>query len=151
MAVMFWSDDAEKTDRTRVAAYLAREASKASQKLPPPGFAHVGRYYGVLGRTAGFVPIRNELELERLVALELESRLNRWVAWKLHVQRRGAPARSRLFARRRWDGITAFGLGPTDATRILMWSERAALKMRQRHAARQGSGGAATGEITKSA
>ncbi len=88
VAVMFWSDDAErKTDRTRVAQYLAREAGKFAQKQPPPGFHHIGRYYGVWGRAVGFKAESTTTAIEASVAAEVEARLNRWVRVKLRSLR----------------------------------------------------------------
>lgn len=129
LAVMFWSEEAEAgTDRTRVAQYLAAEAAKIAQKRPPDGFGHIGRYYGVWGRSVGFVPESTTTPISGPVAAEVEARLTRWVAWKLAVRRHGLPATNRLALRRPGDGVTAFGLGPEQAARILAWSEKAAAR-----------------------
>ena len=143
VAVMFFSDEAEAaTDRTRVAQYLAGEAAKWRQKTPPQGFNRVGRYFGVWGRGVGFVPQTTSASVEPLVAAELEVRLRRWVNWKLAVWRRKAiaagrevaPARPDRFARFVGDGITAFGLGPDQAERLLRWSVTAADRRRAKRA-----------------
>jgi hypothetical protein len=131
VAVMFWSDEAEaKTNRTVVAQYLAREAGKWRQKTPPPDFVKIGRFFGVWGKTVGFQPETTTTALDALVAYEVEARLVRWVSWKLRVLRNGAPPSGALAARRRGDGVTAFGLGPDQAARILRWSETAAARKR---------------------
>lgn len=127
VAVMFFSDEAEATtDRTAVAQYLAREAGKASQKTPPPGFSHVGRYYGVWGKAIGFRPETTTRALDPLVAAEVEARLVRFVNWRLHVLRRGLPPTNGLVLRRPGDGVTAFGIGPEQAERLLAFAEKAA-------------------------
>ena len=133
VAVMFWSDEVARTaDRTRVAAYLAREASKWRQKRPPEGFVGVGQYFGRWGRKVGFNPVAEEIEVDRAVAEELESRLARWVGWKLYVDSHGASRtlipQTRMFLRHWGDGITAFGLGSEQAVRLLRWSEAAAAR-----------------------
>ncbi len=133
IAVMFWSDEVAVTaDRTRVAAYLAREASKWRQKKPPQGFVGVGQYFGRWGRKVGFNPVVEEVTVDRAVARELESRLSRWVGWKLYVESRGRSRtlnpQTRLILRHWGDGITAFGLGPEQARRLLQWSEAAAAR-----------------------
>jgi len=133
VAVMFWSDEvAVAADRTRVAAYLAREASKWRQKCPPEGFVGVGQYFGRWGRKVGFNPVVEEVEVDRAVAEELERRLSRWVGWKLYVDSYGASRTLRpktgMILRHWGDGITAFGLGPEQAARLLCWSETAAAR-----------------------
>lgn len=149
VAVMFFSDEAaEKADRTAVADYLAREAAKWRQKKPPAGFMGVGRYFGYWGRNHGFVPQVQEVAVNPLVAMEMGSRLQRWVNWKLHVLRNGAPPATSMDQRRPWDGITAFGLRPEQSMRILAWSEKAAARKVERDP-RWGSGGEAPGEVTK--
>ncbi|MHB1535665.1 MAG: hypothetical protein ACYC1D_13875 [Acidimicrobiales bacterium] len=149
VAVMFWSDEAEGgTDRTRVAQYLAAEAGKFAQKKPPPGFERIGRYYGVWGRSVGFQPETSTTPLDPDVAAEVEARLARWVRWKLHVLRQGAPPATPFLNRRRGDGVTAFGLGPQQAERILTWSQRAASRRQARSSARV-AGGAAPGDLAQ--
>ena len=138
VAVMFWTDEVAATaDRTQVAAYLAREASKWRQKRPPEGFTGVGHYYGHWGAKFGFDPIREEVPVDRAVAAELERRLARWVGWKLYVDSHGRSVTLRpktsVFLRHWGDGITAFGLGPDQAARLLRWSEAAALRKAMRH------------------
>jgi hypothetical protein len=133
VAVMFWSEEVAATaDRTRVAAYLAKEAGKWRQKNPPEGFVGVGQYFGRWGRKVGFNPVVEELPVEREVAEEIERRLSRWVNWKLYVESHGASRTLRpqtgMFLRHWGDGITAFGLGPEQAARLLRWSEAAAAR-----------------------
>lgn len=135
VAVMFWSDKAEQTaDRTKVAEYLAREAGKWQQKKPPPGFVGVGRFYGYWGRAVGFKPETAVTDLDFLVAMEVEQRLVRWVGLKLAVMSGGAPPSGRFAVRQRGDGVTAFGLGPDQAARLLRYSEAAAARKRVRNA-----------------
>ena len=127
VAVMFWSDEAEQAaDRTKVADYLAREAGKWRQKMPPAGFVGVGRFYGSWGRSVGFEPESTTTWLDPLVAAEVERRLVRWVGWKLAIIRHGAPRAGTFAARRRGNEVAAFGLGPDQAARLLRWSEAAA-------------------------
>lgn len=142
VAVMFWTDEVAATaDRTKVAAYLAREASKWRQKRPSGGFVGVGQYFGRWGRKVGFNPVVEEVEVVRAVAEELERRLARWVGWKLFVDSRGASRtlrpKTQMMLRHWGDGITAFGLGPDQAARLLRWSEAAALRKAARHSDRQ--------------
>lgn len=149
VAVMFWTDEVAATqDRTKVAEYLAKEASKWRQKKPPEGFVGLGRYYGRWGRRVGFNPVSEEVGLDMLVAWQVERRLERWVNWKLHVQRRGAPPKTAFYQRRPGDGVTAFGLGHEGATRVLKWSRDAAAREESRQARLRGSGGVAPGEMT---
>ena len=139
VAVMFWTEEVAATaDRTKVAEYLAREASKWRQKRPPDGFVGVGQYFGRWGRKVGFNPVTEEVEVGRAVAEELERRLARWVGWKLFVESKGASRtlkpKTLMFLRHWGDGITAFGLGPEQAARLLRWSEAAAArKAARRH------------------
>ncbi|HET9731602.1 MAG TPA: hypothetical protein VFP54_02900 [Acidimicrobiales bacterium] len=152
VAVMFWTDDAEAAaDRTRVAEYLAGEASKWRQKRPPKDFSGVGKYFGRWGGHVGFNPIREEVEIDRLVAAEMERRLARWVGWKIYVRSYGRSRtlhpQTRILLRHWGDGITAFGLGPEQAARLLRWSEAAAERKRakaevssQEEAAGRGTG-----------
>jgi len=148
VAVMFWTDDAEaRTDRTAVAQYLAREAGKWRQKQPPTEFTKVGRFYGVWGRSVGFRPQTRVTPLDPAVAVEVEARLARWVTWKLAALRKGAPPTTTFGARRPGDGVTAFGLGPDQAARILAWSQRAAARKQARGSTGRGDGGAASVDL----
>lgn len=147
MAVMFWSDEAEATtDRVTVAQYLAGEAARLAQKQPPTDFERVGRYYGAWGRSVGFRPRTTTTALDPSVAAEVEARLCRWVAWKLAVLRGGGPPRTGLVVRRAGDDVTAIGLGPAAAERVLAWSEAAAVR-RRAHGRERGAGGAAPGAL----
>ncbi|MEY2567378.1 MAG: hypothetical protein QOE35_1907 [Actinomycetota bacterium] len=130
VAVSFWTDEQARTkDRVEVAAYLGAESAKWSQKAPPEGFTGVGQYYGRWGKAHGFNPVAERVALDEAVALEVEARLARWVRLKLLAWRRGAPERAIGFdARREGDGVTAFGLGPEAAARILRYSEAAVLR-----------------------
>jgi hypothetical protein len=94
----------------------------------------------VWGRPVGFVPDAATTALEPAVALEIEARLARWVNWRLHVLRRGTPATNGMAIRRRGDGVTAFGLGPEHAARIVRWSEAAAARQLAQGVGRVGGG-----------
>ena len=84
------------------------------------------------GRKVGFNPVVEEVEVDRDVAEEIERRLARWVNWKLFVESHGASVtlrpQTRLILRHWGDGITAFGLGPEQAARLLRWAEAAAAR-----------------------
>ena len=43
--------------RERLAAYMAGEAAKMGQKVPPDMFGTVGRYFGAFGQKTGFRPV----------------------------------------------------------------------------------------------
>jgi len=58
--------------RARVAAYLAAEASKRSQKKPPEGFGDVSHYYGVWGRSEGFCEQTTEMPVSEAVHREID-------------------------------------------------------------------------------
>jgi hypothetical protein len=66
--------------------------------------------------------------------------------WKLRTLRNGAPAATALAVRRPGDGVTAFGLGPDHAARIVRWSAQAAARERAVHPERV-AGGEAPGGI----
>lgn len=121
--VFFFTDAEERTrNRDRVAQYLAAEASKWQQKAPPEGFRHVGRYWGVWGRSQGFRPDVETVELDHRVGYEMQLRLARWVRLKLLAQGRTLEGFDR---RRDGDGVTALGLTRADYERLLGWCERA--------------------------
>ncbi|MGI8751647.1 MAG: hypothetical protein ACR2MN_04940, partial [Acidimicrobiales bacterium] len=126
---------------------LAREAGKWRQKQPPADFTKVGRFYGVWGRTVGFRPQTTITPLDAAVAVEVEARLARWVTWKLAALRKGMPPVTRIGARRPGDGVTAFGLGPDQAAKILRWSQRAAARKQSRGSTGRGGGGAASVDL----
>ncbi len=64
--VFYANDDGVATGmrRAAIAAYMAGEAAKAGQKVPPDGFGTAGRYFGTFGYRAGFKPTVELLELE---------------------------------------------------------------------------------------
>lgn len=97
----------------------------------------------VWGRAAGFKP-ESITSLDPAVAAEVEARLNRWVRLKLRSLRPPDQnaTNTRFYWRRPGDGVTAFGLGPEQAARILAWSEKAAAR-RQASGRPRGDGGAA--------
>ncbi|MGH9070998.1 MAG: hypothetical protein ACRDX8_07520 [Acidimicrobiales bacterium] len=60
--------------------------------------------------------------------------------------RKGAPPSTALAVRRPGDGVTAFGLGPDQAARIVRWSERATSRKLANRSVR-GAGGGASGYL----
>jgi hypothetical protein len=106
----------------------------------------VGRFYGVWGKAVGFGPQTTITRLDPMVAAEVEARLSRWVNWKLCILRKGMPPEGRFEVRRPGDGVTAFGLGPDQAARIVRWSQRAAARKQERGSVR-GAGGEASGDL----
>ncbi len=62
------------------------------------------------------------------------------------MQHKGAPPSTALAVRRQGDGVTAFGLGPDQAARIVRWSERAAARKLANGSVR-GAGGGASGDL----
>jgi hypothetical protein len=64
---VFYAKDrtvAQEMRRPAIAAYMAGEAAKAGQKVPPDGFGTVGRYFGTFGQRSGFKPVVDLLEVE---------------------------------------------------------------------------------------
>ena len=121
---------ATKTRRSAIAAYMAGEASKAKQKVPPDGFGTVGRYFGTFGYQAGFKPTVELMEIDEDVWHELNRRLTRLEALRRHVK--GRPLSDEAKKRRYWQGLTAGGLGPQDFARLYAWAYAAAERKRQR-------------------
>lgn len=144
---MFWTDDAEARTADRRGPVPAREAGKWRQKQPPADFPKVGRFYGVWGRSVGFRPQTTTTPLDPAVAVEVEAHLARWVTWKLAALRKGAPPATTFGARRLGDGVTAFGLDPNQAARILLWSQRAAARKQFRRSSGRADGGAASVDL----
>ena len=130
--VFFAKDDqvATKTRRAAIAAYMAGEASKAKQKVPPDGFGTVGRYFGTFGYQAGFKPTIELMEVDEDVWLELNRRLTRLEALRRHAK--GRPLSDDAKKRRYWQGLTAGGLGPEDYARLYVWAYAAAERKRHR-------------------
>jgi hypothetical protein len=134
--VFFAKDDqvATKTRRAAIAAYMAGEASKAKQKVPPDGFGTVGRYFGTFGYQAGFKPTVELMEVDEDVWHQLNRRLTRLEVLRRHAK--GRPLSDDAKKRRNWQGLTAGGLGPEDYARLYVWAYAAAERKRQRRAAK---------------
>lgn len=134
---VFFSDAAkDATNMTRVASYLAGEASKWAQKRPPQGFGTVGRYYGLLGRGDGFEPRVQRMQVDATVWDEMAKRLVRRESWRREKRRRaGRMVGEGWKKRREWQGLTASGIGPEEYFRLLRYSEAAAARKAQRSAA----------------
>lgn len=136
--VMFFSDEAAATvSRARVAAYLADEAAKKSQKTPPAGF-RVSHYYGVWGRKHGFKPVLHPVDVSPEVAVEVERRIERWVRLRSISERRQLPGW--LLKRRPGDGICARRMTFAQGLRLIAYAERAVARQspavrQHRHAA----------------
>ncbi len=135
VAVAFWTDEVARTkDRVEVAAYLAGESAKWSQKKPPENFVGVGRYYGYVGRKLGFKPVEDDRVVSDAVAYELERRLARLVRWRIMAKRaRYGHSGPIAFDRRRLgNGVQAFGIRPRDLPKLLARCERAAARREAR-------------------
>ena len=132
--VMFLTDDeAAHRSRIQVAAYLAAEAGKRSQKMAPPGFVGVGQWYGWFGRQLGFVPQVERLVVDDAVARQVELRLERWLRVRAAVGRGRIATAGRgrvgwLDRRRAGDGLTVERVanGFEQGLRLLARAERAA-------------------------
>jgi hypothetical protein len=95
--------------RAALAAYMAGEASKATQKVPPDGFGTVGRYFGTFGYQAGFKPAVELLVVEEDVWRELNRRPTLLDA--LRRRAKGRPVGEEAKRRRPWQGLTVGGSG----------------------------------------
>jgi hypothetical protein len=138
----FWNEGAAAAgDRTRIASYLAKEASKWTQKEPPEGFTGMGRWWGRLGGSLGFEPVGEEVEITAAVWFAMERRLSRLVRWRMQRWNawRGDGVLGRWGERRLGDGVTVFDIDPVDMMRVRKWAEKSV--------ARAGSRGEAPGEI----
>jgi hypothetical protein len=127
---VFFSDAAkDAANMSRIAAYLAGEASKWAQKTPPQGFGTVGRYYGLLGRCEGFEPSLQMMQVDAAVWSEMAKRLVRREAWRREKRRRSGRMVGEGWKKRRdWQGLTASGIGPEEYFRLLRYCEAAAFR-----------------------
>lgn len=122
--VFFWSDEVARTqDRIQVAAYLAKESAKWTQKRPPEGFTGMGRYWGVLPGSIGFGPeALFEGQIDLAVARELGRRMERW--YRLKAVAEGRPLGA-FNLRRGGDGLTVW-LRHDQMAKLLRRAEAAA-------------------------
>jgi hypothetical protein len=116
-------DVAKSMRRSAIAAYMAGEAAKAGQKVPPDGFGTVGRYFGTFGYRAGFKPTVDLLEVEADVWAEMNRRLTRLDA--LHKLARGKEVSEEAKKRKHWQGLTVGGIGPAEYGKLYARSHAA--------------------------
>lgn len=114
--------------RSAIAAYMAGEAAKSGQKVPPDGFGTVGRYFGTFGHRAGFKPTVELLEVEADVCCELNRRLTLLDA--LRKQARGKQVSESAKRRRSWQGLTVGGIGPEEDATLNLRAHAAAIRKR---------------------
>jgi hypothetical protein len=130
--VFYAKDDAVATGmrRAAIAAYMAGEAAKAGQKVPPDGFGTVGRYFGTFGYAAGVKPTVELLEVEQDVWHQLNRRLTLLDAMRKRA--RGRPLSDEAKKRKHWQGLTVGGLGPDEYGKLYARSYEAAVRNRER-------------------
>lgn len=117
--------------RSAIAAYMAGEAAKAGQKVPPEEFGTVGRYFGAFGYQAGFKPTVETLEVDQAVWDQLNRRLTLYDA--IRKRARGRPLSEDAKRRKHWQGLTVGGIGPAEFGRLYARSYRAAHPPRPDH------------------
>jgi hypothetical protein len=128
---VFFANDSEVAQRMRrsaIAAYMANEASKAGQKVPPDGFGTVGRYFGTFGYRAGFKPTVDLLEVDQDVWREMNRRLTLLDA--LRKRARGRPVSDEAKKRKHWQGLTVGGIGPAEYGKLYARAHAAAMRKR---------------------
>jgi hypothetical protein len=130
--VFYARDDvvASSMRRSAIAAYMAGEAAKAGQKVPPDGFGTVGRYFGTFGYRAGFKPTIELLEVEQDVWHQLNRRLTLLDAMRRRA--RGRPLSEEAKKRQPWQGLTVGGVGPDEYGKLYARSYEAAVRKRER-------------------
>ncbi len=128
--VFFAHDDtvAASKRRSAIAAYMAGEAAKAGQKVPPVGFGTVGRYFGTFGYRSGFRPTVERLEVDEAVWGELNRRLT--LLDSIRRRAKGRPLSDEAKRRRPWQGLTVAGVGAEEFARLFERSHAAALRRR---------------------
>jgi hypothetical protein len=129
------SSVAQTMRRSAIAAYMAGEAAKARQKVPPDDFGTVGRYFGTFGYRAGFKPTVELLEVEEDVWQQMNRRLTLLDAVKKRA--RGRPVSDDAKKRKYWQGLTVGGIGPDEYGKLYARSYEAAIRKRERTAARR--------------
>jgi len=135
---VFYANDssvAQTMRRSAIAAYMAGEAAKAKQKVPPDDFGTVGRYFGTFGHRAGFKPTVELLEVEEDVWQQMNRRLTLLDAMKKRA--RGGPVSDDAKKRKHWQGLTVGGIGPDEYGKLYARSYEAAVRKRERTAARR--------------
>jgi hypothetical protein len=130
--VFYAKDDAVATGmrRSAIAAYMAGEAAKAGQKVPPDGFGTVGRYFGTFGYQAGFKPTVELLEVDEDVWYQLNRRLT--LLDSMRKRARGRPVSDDAKKRKHWQGLTVGGVGPDEYGKLYARSYEAAVRKRER-------------------
>lgn len=110
--MFFWSEDEEDVaNRDRVAAYLAREAGKWTQKHPPEGYVGVGRYWNYKRGAIGFEPDVRVVQLDPAVFADVV----RWAEERIRTEAEGTGRSVEWLDKRApHDGLTVFGLGVWD-------------------------------------
>jgi hypothetical protein len=114
--------------RSALAAYMAGEAAKMGQKVPPLEFGTVGRYFGAFGEQAGFKPQVERIELPKDEWLQLNRRMT--LLDGIRRRAKGRPPSERSKLRRAWQGLTVGGMSLEDYGRLLVWSHEAAVRRR---------------------
>jgi hypothetical protein len=130
--VFYAKDDTVATGmrRAAIAAYMAGEAAKAGQKVPPDDFGTVGRYFGTFGYQAGFKPTVELLEVEADVWQQLNRRLTLLDAMRKRA--RGRPLSDEAKKRKHWPGLTVGGVEPDEYGKLYARSYEAAVRKRER-------------------
>jgi hypothetical protein len=116
--------------RSAIAAYMAGEAAKAGQKVPPVGFGTVGRYFGTFGHRAGFRPVVEVMEIDEDVWLERNRRLT--LLDSLRRRAKGRPLSDEAKRRRPWQGLIVGGLGPDEYGRLYARAHAGVVRKRKR-------------------
>lgn len=117
--------------RSAIAAYMAGEAAKLGQKVPPDNFGTVGRYFGPFGQKSGFKPTVELLEIEKDVWLQLNRRLTLLDAMRKRAK--GRPLSEEAKRRRPWQGLTVAGIAAEEYARLYAGAYRAAVRKRRKH------------------
>ncbi|MHB1534197.1 MAG: hypothetical protein ACYC1D_06215 [Acidimicrobiales bacterium] len=126
---VFYATDgsvAQTMRRSAIAAYMAGEAAKAKQKVPPDDFGTVGRYFGTFGHRAGFKPTVEMLEVEQDVWHQLNRRLTLLDAMRKRAS--GRPLSEEAKKRKHWQGLTVGGVGPDEYGKLYARSYEAAVR-----------------------
>lgn len=114
--------------RSAIAAYMAGEAAKFGQKVPPDNFGTVGRYFGAFGGQSGFNPTVERLEIDKDVWPQLNRRLTLLDA--IRKRAKGRPLSDEAKRRRPWQGLTVGGIGHEEYARLYARAYRAAVRNR---------------------
>jgi len=115
--------------RSAIAAYMAGEAAKGGQKVPPIGFGTVGRYFGTFGHRSGFRPTVELLEVDNDVWVEMNRRMTLLDAMRKRAKGRAVSDEAKK--RRPWQGLTVGGIGTEEYGKLYARSQAAAIRKRQ--------------------